>query len=312
MSPVSKYDRLLDRLSDFDSVLVAFSGGVDSTLLAVAAHVVHGHRCQAVLATSDTYPISEVEYARKIAGDLGLRLLEVETHELVDPGFRANSTDRCYRCKREMFSLLRTLADHKGLSHVLDGSNLDDRADFRPGALAAAEFDVVSPLADVGLTKTDIRELAAMLGLPNWDKPSMACLASRFPYGEEITEDRLRKVAAAERSLFELGFRQFRVRAHGEVARVEIEPDEMDRAWTLRDEVSSAVKAAGFTFAAADLEGYRTGSLNEGLDERQRAEATEPLARDASGPPSQEASEPPHVVAETVTAARGTGSAPTA
>ncbi len=288
MSSISKYDALLEHLGAYDSVLVAFSGGVDSTLLAVAAHVVHGHRCLAVLATSDTYPACEVDYARTIARDLGLRLLEVETHELVDPRFRANASDRCYHCKSELFSLLRTVADHRGLSHVLDGSNLDDRSDFRPGVRAAMEYGVESPLADVELTKNDIRQIAAMLGLPNWDKPSMACLASRFPYGEEITEDRLRRVAVAEDALRSLGFRQFRVRAHGDVARVEIEPDEMDRAWTLRADVSAAVKSAGFTFAAADLEGYRTGSLNESLDERERASGAPPVARTAETTPSEQ------------------------
>lgn len=276
MNPISKYDALLNRLSEFDSVLVAYSGGVDSTLLAVAAHVVHGHRCLAVLAMSDTYPAYEVDYARKIARDLGLRLHEVETHELVDPQFRANGTDRCYHCKSELFSLLRTIADHQGLSEVLDGSNLDDRSDFRPGARAAVKYGVRSPLADVELTKSEIRQIASMLGLPNWNKPSMACLASRFPYGEEITEDRLRRVALAEDALRSLGFRQFRVRSHGDMARIEIEPDEMDRAWKLRADVSAAVKSAGFTFAAADLEGYRMGSLNESLSDHERAAEAPP------------------------------------
>lgn len=271
MDPVQRYDALLERIGQMDSVLVAYSGGVDSTLLAVAAHVVLGNRALAVLASSDTYPGSEVDAARSLAAELGLRLHEVETNELVDPRFRANSPDRCYHCKSELFSLLRTVADHKGLKHVADGSNADDGDDFRPGMRAKTEYGVVSPLADVGLSKKDVRAVAAMLGLPNWDKPSMACLASRFPYGEEITEERLHRVAVAEVSLRELGFRQFRVRAHGDVARVEVEPGEMDRAWELRHQVSSAVKAAGFTFAAADLEGYRSGSLNEALGSAERA-----------------------------------------
>lgn len=271
MDPVQRYDALLERIGEMDSMLVAYSGGVDSTLLAVAAHVVLGKRALAVLATSDTYPGSEVDQARSLAAELGLRLHEVETNELVDPSFRANTPDRCYHCKSELFSLLRTVADHKGLTHVADGSNADDGDDFRPGMRAKTEYGVVSPLAEVGLSKRDVRDVAAMLGLPNWDKPSMACLASRFPYGEEITEERLHRVAAAEVSLRELGFRQFRVRAHGDVARVEVEPREMDRAWELRHQVSSAVKAAGFTFAAADLEGYRSGSLNEVLGSVERA-----------------------------------------
>jgi len=267
---IQKYDALLERLAEYESVLVAYSGGIDSTLLAVAAHVVHGHRCLAVLASSDTYPAHEVEYASALASDLGLRLLQVETHELVDPKFRRNDIDRCYYCKSELFSLLRTVADHKGLRHVVDGSNLDDLADFRPGTRAAKEYGVLSPMADVGLTKDDIRNIASSLGLPNWDKPSMACLASRFPYGEEITEGKLNRVATAEAAIRALGFRQLRVRAHSDLARLEVGPDEFERAWETRAEIASALKSAGFTFAAVDLEGYRSGSLNEGLDSEQR------------------------------------------
>jgi len=267
---IQKYDALLERLAEYDSVLVAYSGGVDSTLLAVAAHVVHGHRCLAVLASSDTYPTHEVECASTLASELGLRLLQVETHELVDPKFRRNDIDRCYHCKSELFSLLRTVADHRGLSHVMDGSNLDDLADFRPGTRAAKEYGVLSPMADVGLTKDDIRKIASALGLPNWDKPSMACLASRFPYGEEITEGKLNRVATAEYAIRELGFRQLRVRAHSDLARLEIGSDELERAWELRAEIASAIKSAGFAFAALDLEGYRSGSLNETLSSEQR------------------------------------------
>ncbi len=266
MGSEEKYEALLERVADLESVLVAYSGGVDSTLLAVSALSVLGSRCHAALAISDTYPESEVVHARALAKELGLRLLEVETHELIDSQFRANGPDRCYHCKAELFGLMRTIADARGLRHVADGSNMDDLADHRPGARAAQEIGVVSPLRDAGFTKQDIRDVAAMLGLPNWDRPSMACLASRFPYGEPITEERLARVAAAEDSLRNLGLRQFRVRAHGDVARLEVDPVEMQSVWEMRDSVGWAMKAAGFTFVAQDLEGYRTGSLNEALD----------------------------------------------
>jgi uncharacterized protein len=260
-----KYDELLEYLTGLESVLVAYSGGVDSTLLAFAAHAVLGEKCCAVLATSDTYPENEAAGARLLAARLGFKLIEVETCELADPKFIANGSDRCYHCKTELFGLLARVAADRGLAHVADGGNADDLSDHRPGRRAASELSVVSPLAQVGLTKAEIRELARDLGLPNWDKPSMACFASRFPYGERITDAGLARVSAAEQSLRELGLSQFRVRAHGTVARIEVAPQELETAWHMREQIAKEVREAGFAYAAIDLNGYRTGSMNEVL-----------------------------------------------
>jgi len=269
-TPTEKYALLLDRLRELDNVLVAYSGGVDSTLLAVAAREALEGRSIAVLAVSETYPRSEVEAAQITAAELGLDLMEVETDELTDPLFSANPPDRCYHCKQGLFGLLKEIADARGLAHVADGSNADDVSDHRPGARAAAELGVVSPLRDVGMTKADIREVSRAKGLPTADKPSMACLASRFPYGTPIDSAGLARVGAAEDALRALGLVQTRVRVHGDSARLEVAPEELERAFAMRRDVSAALKGAGFAYASLDLDGYRTGSLNETLGDADR------------------------------------------
>ena len=227
-----------------------------------------GNKALAVTATSETYPQRELLEAGELAARIGGRHRVIVSEELDIPQFKENPPNRCYYCKHELFGKLRAIADQEGLPHVLDGTNLDDRSDHRPGRQAAAEIGVRSPLDEAGLTKEDIRQLSLALDLPTWDKPAFACLSSRFPYGTAITAERVRQVGVAEESLRALGFRTLRVRYHGDVGRLELGKDEFSlAAGPLRDEVAKLVKNAGFAYVSLDLQGYRSGSMNETLSE---------------------------------------------
>jgi pyridinium-3,5-biscarboxylic acid mononucleotide sulfurtransferase len=252
-------------LETFGSVIVAYSGGVDSAYLAWLANDVLGSRSLAITAVSPSLSKHHYEAASDVARRVGLQHEIVHTSELERPEYRANPTNRCYYCKQELYTTLGEFARARGFAVVADGSNADDRGDYRPGRAAARELGVRSPLDEVGLTKAEIRVLSRRAGLPTWDEPASACLSSRVPYHHEVTPEKLRMIEQAEDALRALGFRQCRVRHHEEVARIELEPSEMGRLLEpeLAQSVVRAVKAAGFAFVTIDLEGYRRGSLNE-------------------------------------------------
>jgi uncharacterized protein len=259
-----KTDKLRALLAEMDGCVIGFSGGVDSTLLFAVAAEVLGSRALAVTATSKTYPERELNEARQLAKQIGGRHLVIVSEELDIPEFRDNPRNRCYYCKKELFGKLRAIADQEGLGFVLDGTNSDDAGDHRPGRGAADELKVRSPLEEAGFTKQNIRDLSRYMELPTWDKPAFACLSSRFPYGTAITAERVDQVGMAEESLRELGFRTLRVRYHDNVARIELGEEEFAQATGIRrNEVIKRVKAAGFTYIALDLQGYRTGAMNE-------------------------------------------------
>ena len=249
------------------SLLVAFSGGVDSTYLLRKARDVLGSGVAALTATSPTYPERELREAKRLAGKMGVSHIIVESNELLIPRFAENSEKRCYYCKSELFSICIEKARELGLTFVADGSNVDDMSDYRPGRDAADELRVRSPLVEAQLTKREIRELSREAGLDTWEKPQLACLSSRFPYGTEITEEKLERVALCEESLLDLGFTQFRVRCHDETARIEVEPTDFDRLVEAktREVILERFSAAGFTYVSMDLRGYRGGSMNEVL-----------------------------------------------
>jgi uncharacterized protein len=260
----AKYERLRAILAETGGIVIGMSGGVDSVLLARVAADVLGPRALAITADSPSLPRRELKAAEELARQAGIRHLVIHTDEVRDPRYAANPTNRCYFCKSDLFEHLDAIAAERGFRWVAYGENQDDQGDHRPGAQAAGEHGVRAPLKEAGLTKADIRALAQHLGLPVWDKPAFACLGSRFPYGTQITPEKLAQVEAAEEALWDLGFRQFRVRYHGDVARIEVEPADMARALEHAPRIVDRFKReAGFTYVALDLGGYRRGSMNE-------------------------------------------------
>ena len=264
---MSKLEVLRERLRAHERVLVAFSGGVDSAFLLRVALDALGERAHAVTAVSVTMARSEVEDARALAAELGLadRHHVVESHELEVPGFAANPTDRCAMCKTELMDVARPIAARLGGAAIALGTNVDDLGDFRPGIAAARDHGAIMPMVDAGLTKAEIRGLSRELGLRTWDKPQLACLSSRFPYGTTITPARLRQVDDFEDGLRDLGFRQLRVRWHDAIARLEIDAADLPRVLERREAIVALGKRLGFTYVALDLAGFRSGSMNEGL-----------------------------------------------
>ncbi|MFC1704085.1 ATP-dependent sacrificial sulfur transferase LarE [Candidatus Omnitrophota bacterium] len=253
---LDKFNTLKKILSKMESIVIAYSGGVDSSLLLKVANDVLSDRALAVTAESETYAKGEFRQAKKIAKKINARQVIIKTDELKDSRFASNPMNHCYYCKKELFGRLKKIARKQGIAHVIDGSNADDRKDFRPGRKAKAELGVRSPLQEAGLTKKDIRMISKKLGLAIWDKPNVACLASRFPFGMEITKKNLRTVEKGETILHNLGIRQVRIRHYGNVARIEVAPKELSRLFSLRSKVVEKLKKLGYNYITLDLEGY--------------------------------------------------------
>lgn len=264
MPRAAKVDALHDWFLPFDRVVVAYSGGTDSTLVAAVAARALGDRSVAVTAVSPSLPPGELEGARAVAGRLGINHRTVRTHETERPGYLANGIDRCYHCKTELYDVLGVVAREAGGATVVSGANVDDLGDYRPGLRAAEEHGVRHPLVEVGLSKADVREAARVLGVPTWDKPASACLSSRIAFGVTISVEELSKVGRAERVLRDLGFRQCRVRVHGDLVRIEVEPSDVSRLAQpgVRDRVVDAILALGYRYVTMDLQGFRSGSMN--------------------------------------------------
>jgi uncharacterized protein len=262
-----KLTLLKTRLKEYKSAVIAFSGGVDSTFLARIAKDVYDDNLLLITATSSTYPFYELEEAKSLAILLGIKHKIIVSEEIDIPGYSENPPNRCYYCKSELFGKIKYIATKEGYEVIFDGSNADDLKDFRPGMKAKQEKGVISPLAETGFTKSDIRHFSAELNLPTATKQSYACLASRFPYGEKITKIKLDRLGMAEFEVRKLGFTQFRIRSHEDLARLEFIPSEMDQAWGIKSQLTDICKKSGFSYITIDLTGYRTGSMNEVLSE---------------------------------------------
>jgi uncharacterized protein len=270
MDKMQKYENLKAILTDMKEVVVAYSGGVDSAFLLKVAHDVLGDKAYGVLAISPTYPSREFEKAKETAASIGARIRIIETNELEDEKFRTNPVNRCYFCKSELFTKIVELAESRQFKNFVDGSNFDDKGDYRPGMKALSEKGIRSPLQEAELTKAEIRELSHMLGLPTWNKDALACLSSRFPYGENIDIEKLRMVDEIENFLFDLGFRNIRARHQKNTLKIEVLPEQIARFFQddIRLKVLDKAKSIGYKYVTVDLEGYRQGSMNEVLEKK--------------------------------------------